>query len=302
MNQTIDPSSELTTRVSKRWSIKMLVIGLVVFGFGIWGLVDATYVYPNRGKQAAEWLEWQYLDVLSRDGALINAGVTDPKATLDSLSQSLAAKGSLGTTDRALFDWLEQLSFAGVLDGPTATAIPRTDFRGDQVDAARTRLETLAPRWTSASGAAKKSPNRLSRWDIPVQWLITVGGVVAGLWIFLLIARVRAIKFKWNPVTQQLTLPGGGTVTPSDIDNLDKRKWHKFYVTMHIKQGHATMGGKAVELDLLRHEPLEDWVLAMEKTAFPEAQKEDGEPAQPVAADANSVPQEAAGNPSQPAN
>jgi hypothetical protein len=42
-------------------------------------------------------------------------------------------------------------------------------------------------------------------------------------------------------------------------------------VVLEVKEGHATLGGKGVKLDLFVHNPLEEWVLAMEKTAFPEA-------------------------------
>ncbi|MGH7132453.1 MAG: hypothetical protein ACREJO_10960, partial [Phycisphaerales bacterium] len=69
--------------------------------------------------------------------------------------------------------------------------------------------------------------------------------------------------------------PDGKTIVPADIAEFDKRKWDKFYVTINLK------GGEARKLDLLRYVPLEEWVLAMERTAFPETAPPE-EPATPA--------------------
>ncbi len=74
-----------------------------------------------------------------------------------------------------------------------------------------------------------------------------------------------------------LGLPGGHSLTPADLTDVDKRKWDKFFVSLVVKPGHATLGGKEVALDLLRYEPLEDWVLEMEKAAFPDRVKAEEE-------------------------
>ncbi len=264
-------ATEARTHVSQRWLLKMVIIAAVLIGFGLWGYWDASVVYPSRGAVAAEWLEFQYLDVFARERAPLDAraSVSDPGAEYARLTRDEADKGSLPTTDRALKSWLEQLALIGHLDGPAATAIPRTDFRGEQIDTSRQRLETLRTRWTTSDGTARKSPNSLSKWDIPVQWLITVVGLLAGLYLVLLIVLARAKVYRWDSAEQRLTLPGGASIVPGDVEELDKRLWHKFFVSLKIRASHSQLGGRSVKLDLLRYEPLEEWVLAMEKTAFP---------------------------------
>ncbi len=115
-----------------------------------------------------------------------------------------------------------------------------------------------------------KKANPLSRFDIPSQWLITAVGFIGGAWIVALIARVSAKTYRWEPAAQRLTLPGGASVTPADVSEVDKTLWHKYYVELHIKADHPKLGGKSVKLDLMRYEPLEAWVLEMEQTVHPE--------------------------------
>lgn len=268
------------SKVSQKWSLRMILIGVVLVGFGVAGLLDAMYFYPKRGAQASEWYEYQYLDQYQQGhGGSIDsrAGVADIDAARELLKKAEAQAEST-QVDRALAQWLDSLKLIGKTDAGTATAIPRTDFRGDTVSDAKTRLVELAKRWTSASGAAK-SPNPLSAFDIPVQWVITAGGFGIGGYLFVLVTRVRSRVFTFDTRTQRLTLPGGQSFVPGDIEDVDKRRWHKLYVDIKIKPGHAgELGGKNVDLDLLRYEPVEAWVLEMEKTAFPDrAAKEEAE-------------------------
>ena len=79
------------------------------------------------------------------------------------------------------------------------------------------------------------------------------------------------------PLATEAELPGGQKVGPGDIAEFDKRKWDKFLVTLTIKDSHPTLGGQRVVVDLYRHEPVEDWILAMERTAFPETAGPKGE-------------------------
>ena len=50
-----------------------------------------------------------------------------------------------------------------------------------------------------------------------------------------------------------------------------------FEAALKIKPGSHALAGSEVKLDLLRYVPLEDWVLEMERTAFPPAEVPPGE-------------------------
>jgi hypothetical protein len=55
------------------------------------------------------------------------------------------------------------------------------------------------------------------------------------------------------------------------------------YVHLTIKPEHATLGGKTLEFDLLRYVPLEEWILEMERIAFPDDSADSaGQEAAPV--------------------
>lgn len=279
------PGETIQSKVSRKWTLKMVAIAIFLGGFGLWGLYDATVAYPKRGERASEFLEFQYLENYKqfRPPLSDRAGITDPANELQRLRG--ATTGDLA--DKAAKSWLESLVLVGRLDGPTATAIPRSDFRGMQVTDAESRLKDLAQRYTT--GGASKAPSPLSKWDIPVQWLIMAVGVGLGLWMIVLIVKVRAKTFTFEPATMRLGMPDGTSFVPGDVEDFDKRKWHKFYVTVKIKPEHKDLGGKNVELDLLRYEPVEEWVLAMERAAFPdrveaEAEEEAVEEPEPPAA------------------
>lgn len=265
------PPMVVTTTISRKWTLRIAIIGIVLLAFGVWGYYDASVVYPARGARSAEWLEFQYLEQYAslRPPLDNKAGVTDPQAERTRIERRLAETGQVDRVDQALRDWVQALHLIGKRDGATTTAIPRTDFRGDPVSSARERRADLSQRWTTATGAAA-APSPLSRWDIPVQWLIAVCGVGIGLWMLILLLRVRMRRYTYDPVAKRLTLPGGASLTPDDIEDFDKRKWHKFFVALKVKPGHPQLGGRTVELDLLRFVPLEDWVLEMEKAAFPQ--------------------------------
>lgn len=289
-SQNAPSGTPLRSKVSQKWSLRMVLISVVLIGFGAWGLFDATYAYPNRGSQAAEWFEYQYLDQYKAKHGVLDsrAGISDIPAARADLTRraALSDPNSLDATEQR---WLDSLALIGKTDAATATAIPRDDFRGVRVADANARYAELAKHWNTSAGAAK-SPSALSTFDIPVQWVITFAGFGIGLYLILLIVRVRSKVFTFDPITQRLTLPGGSSFAPSDIDDVDKRRWHKLFVDIRIKPGHAgNLAGKVIPLDLLRYEPVEDWVLGMERTAFPDrAAKEEAEAA--AAANAEAAP------------
>lgn len=249
----------------------MVVIAIAVGAFGVWGLYDALVAYPARGALAAKWMEYQFLDQHYKSRGLLDASVSiaDPAAERARLASMKAEKGQLGATDQALLDWLDALALIGRVNAEHATRIPRTDFTGDDVPDARSRLQSLQLLFTTTTGEKVNAPSPLTAFDIPMQWLIAAAGLGIGGYIAFLVLRVRSKTYRFEEAHNRLILPDGRSFTPADIADFDKRKWHKFYVTVNIKPGHDTLGGKGVELDLLRYVPVEEWVLRMEKAAFP---------------------------------
>lgn len=255
-------SGLVSTTINRAWKRKITIFAVVLFGLGLYGLFDASYAYPRRGYRAAESLEADYLKYMQDSGRLDNksASIDDPVALFDRTEN--VASGA----DAQAHKWLTQLKYLNLLS-PEHTKLPRTDFfkdgvsKGGPITDAASRLDAL-----------RQAPHAepLESYDIPVQWLICAIGLGWGLYLVVLMVRVGSRVYTWDPSEKRLTLPGGGSFTPADILEFDKRKWHKFFVTITMKQGHATLGGKAIELDLLRFVPLEDWVLEMERIAFPE--------------------------------
>ena len=45
--------STATTRLNKPWLLKTLISAVVLVGFGLYGLYDATVAYPARGMRFA---------------------------------------------------------------------------------------------------------------------------------------------------------------------------------------------------------------------------------------------------------
>lgn len=250
------------TAINAKWRRKMIIFTVVLIGLGLYGLIDAGYVYPRRGYRAAELLERDYLKLLSEMGKLSDtqATITDPVAELE------RTKGATTGIDSKIRPWLEQLQIVKKLT-PQATEYPREDFfsggvsKGGMIESAQSRLDAL-----------KNAPHAepLASYDIPVQWLICAVGLAWGGYILVLMGRVSKKVYHWDPATKSLTLPTGESFAPSDILEIDKRQWHKLYVHLTIKPEHAKLGGKTLEFDLLRYVPIEEWILEMERIAFPD--------------------------------
>jgi hypothetical protein len=258
------------TTINRKWSLKQAVYALVALFMTGFFLVDGMVRYPARGAEAAEYLEFQYLQVYDKErgGIATLTGIDDPASRLSQLEEKVRASGKLDASEQAQRDWLDNLKLINRLS-PDATAIPRKNYKdASQVESAQKRLEALTKAWTLSDGNTRKSPVPLSAFDIPSQWVGMAISAILSIWVVVVFLRVRSRTYRWDPATMSLTLPRG-TITPSDIAEVDKRKWDKFYVTLRIKPEHATLGGKAIEFDLLRYEPLEAWILAMEQKAFP---------------------------------
>ncbi|MGH7244924.1 MAG: hypothetical protein ACREJD_16035 [Phycisphaerales bacterium] len=256
----------LRTKAAPKWLGKQMIFILLVAGFALWALVDATIVYPGRGEQAADFLKMQYLKAALAPGVLERTSVEDPAAELETLVER-ATTTTLSPVEKARFEWLSALRNASRLT-PAKT----------QIGEPRAALAALETRFKSTT----QQPKALSRFDIPSQWLIFgVVGAIALAMIFVLFRTVSTV-FRYDPTTKTLTLPSGQTIAAADVTVFDKRKWDKFLIFLKIREGAPSMGGQEVRLDLLRHIPLEDWILDMEKAAFPPAEEPKG-PASPSA-------------------
>ena len=300
-------AQQQTTTLSRNWLLKTTVILIGVLGFGTWGVLDAAYFYPRRGGLDASFRLREYLDAAMKAGRLtpVAVRIADPRAELAQLTprreqlqkdaQSQTLGGRQAKMDLARLEFLESMARMWRLGaepiavhdtdkpigaGPSAPAGPEQKIywesakgegfaiaAGSAVHAPLSPdavLQELTQKWNTSA-----QPTPLSGYDMFVQWAIVVICSVIGLWLLIVILRAAAKKYRWDAESQRLTLPGGKTIGPSDIKEFDKRKWHKFFVTVVLNDG------AAVKLDLLRYVPLEEWVLAMEKTAFPEAAKEE---------------------------
>ena len=260
-----------TTKLARKWVTKMTIFLVLLVGFGFYGLYDATIAYPKRGEASASWHLHQYLTKSNEANSLtgelgIPAGMTaadnmkDLESRLNELSQSAA-----GTTPRsrddaaqlAKYAWLKSLAVLGRLSNERVAS--------DLGDRPRETLAALEQIWTTTS-----QPKPLASYDIPVQWLFTFLGFGGGLWMLIHIIAVASKKYTWEPASMRLSVPGGASVVPGDVEVFDRRKWDKFLVYLKIKSDHPQLGGKEIKLDLYQYEPLESWYLEMHRAARPE--------------------------------
>lgn len=264
-------SQKQQTTLNPRWVVKTSIYLVVALAFGAWGLIDGLYIYPQRGERASSHLELEYLRASEAAGKMLTASVAQPEAEYDRLRgerQRIAERQAGGSAEAraewSRLKWLESLSMIGALDAE------RTEF--DDVFARKRELEQ---RW-----ANQEPPAPLRAFDIPSQWVIAAVGFGASAWLIYLLVAASRKKYGYEPERKALTLPDGTTVTPSDIREIDKRKWDKFFVFLQLE------GGREEKLDLLRYKPLEEWVLEIEK----EVHGEEMTPAQAEAAGAPSAP------------
>ncbi len=254
-----------TTSINRSWMLKMVAIGIIFAGFGAWGYVDASVVYPGKGVASAEYLKYLYLDEVKRDAQARQSSIfamvslSDPVDELNRLRKT--APELLRPIDQARREWLDSLDIINKLDA-AHTEIPSPESE-------HTRLHA---RFTTSTGTPN-IPKPLSWWDIPVQWLICGLGLFVGAWMLVLIIVVSRSRYSWDAETRTLTLPDGSTLTVADCEDFDRRKWDKFLMFIKIRQGHVRHGGKELRFDLLRYVPLEDWVVEMEYAAFPDRAK-----------------------------
>lgn len=270
-DQNGTPDARQTTKLARKWVMKMSLFLVLLIGFGIYGLYDATIAYPKRGEESASWHLHQYLDKADDANSLtadlgLPAGVSaeahmqDLESRMSELSQSAAGTSAKARDDLALIakhDWLKSLSVLGRLSDERVAR--------DIGDNPRETLAALTQKWSTAN-----QPKPLASYDIPVQWLFTFIGFAGGLWMLIHVIRVASRKYSWEPSALRLGVPGGHSVVPDDVEVFDRRKWDKFLVYLKIKSQHPQLGGKEIKLDLYQYEPLESWYLAMHRAARPE--------------------------------
>ncbi|MEZ6244050.1 MAG: hypothetical protein R3B57_13520 [Phycisphaerales bacterium] len=273
-----DTDAQQKSTLNRPWVLKMLIFIIVLLAFGSWGLYDAAIKYPANGARFAEWAEWQYLQK-ARDADAEELGyfsryasVPDPRQELEHLSRLETDQGNREAAEntqslrrlRAIAEltrrqWLEGLQVIGKMT-PERTTIADP----------RARLDELAGLW-----GTRPQPAALHWYDIPVQWAIMIGCYAMGLYLIVLFLRVASKRYRWEPAEQRLTFPGGASIVPDDLAEIDKRKWDKFIVFLKIREGHEKLGGREIRVDTYRHALVEGWILEMEKTRFPP--EEDGD-------------------------
>lgn len=276
-----DSNATVKATLGRRWLLKMIVFIVLLFGLGVWGYVDATIIYPNRGREFASWAKYQYLQAArsANDNGVFGAfarnevSVEDPEAEFARLSDpetrqrylsdaSGEGRGGLSAAiELTRYQWLNGLKQIGEMT-PDHTVIENP----------ATELTELSTTWS-----ATQAPKELSFYDIPVQWIFTIVGFGGGAWLLIHVLRVSSRKYTWQESTMTLTVPGGHAITPDDLEEIDKSRWDKFIVALVLKSAHETLGGRTVRIDTYQHTDVEPWVLAMEERAFPDQQDSDAD-------------------------
>lgn len=256
-----------TTTLRPGWRLKISIIIAVLVGFSLWCLYDATIAYPDRGMEYAEYMEREYLQTraaaVGRTLRADDVGVTDPVAELDRLRERRETGVTLTDSEAARKEWLRSLAVVGRLDPQL------TGYAGVEP---QERLNELQARFGTSN-----PPKRLSSFDIPVQWVMLVIAMTIAMICFVKIMSVRSKVYKWDPERQRLIFPDGLELTPDDLADVDKRLWRKFYVDLEVRDDHPQAGGKTIRVDLYRRAHIEDWILEMERTRFPERAEDEAE-------------------------
>ncbi len=247
MTDTEHNAAAARTHLAKTWLVRMVLITVVLFAFGAWAFYDATVKYPSRGERYAEAVQLEYLRAARSGGRLFDASVFDPAGEFANLEAREVTE--LSNFDLAKREWLKALAVPGL----GMLTAEHTQMQDPAAELAR--LEALFQ--------SQSPPAPLSKHDIAVQWGLCAICWAIGLYMVGLFVMVRSRVYRWDPATNALTLPGGRSVGPSDLDAtdpVDLSKWHKFIVFLRPADG------SPMKLDVFRHEPLEDWVRLLVKS------------------------------------
>jgi len=265
--------------LNPRWIFKLAIITLIVSVVGLWGFMDASKWYPDRGARYAQWAQWQYLEQAKRANSedfgifIRESSITNPAEELTRLgddetkarnmqdaANSSSTRNLRASMLIARLNWLEALNVIGQLDEEHTL-----------IESPQRELDALRAEWKSSESI----PKPLHAFDLIVQWLIMAVCWTVALYMLIHMIRVRGKKYAWDADSMTLTIPGGAKITPDDLEEVDKRKWDKFIVFLKIKGSHDTLGGKEISVDTYQHSFVEDWILAMEEKAF--GSQEDGD-------------------------
>ncbi len=256
-HESHESGTTLTTTLNRRWLVKMFIFLIALTGLGVWGLIDALVVYPNRGRASAEYLQFRYLEQSERSGQLLRASVEDPAEELKRLR---SAGEQVNDVERARRQWLHAVSMIKSLPRITeqnkAESAKPLGQRSDtptMFSDPRGSLDTLMQKWSTQT-----APKPLSGLDIPSQWVFVAVGFGGASYLALFLLKCARVKYRYAPGERRLTIPSGKSFTPMDMKEIDKRLWHKFFLFVTLNDG-----SPEVKLDLLRYSPLETWVLEM---------------------------------------
>ncbi len=317
-----------STKLNRTWLLKIGIFAIAMLGFGVYAVVDAAWLYPRRGLADASAKLGFFLASADKAGLLRpdKIATPDPRATLSALDAKGAelrrdaaresSEGRAAQMEVDRLEWLDSLHRAWKLDASPkplgeydsgtpgamthkkltfnpATGLGTLESQAKGGPATTTELnpQSLLGELNAFAAASPKAAP-LSAWDLPIQWSFVAVGFGVGAYLIFLLVKCSGIarKITFDEAEQRLTIPSGASFTPADIQDIDKRLWHKFYVVIITNDAvHHT-------LDLLRYVPLEDWVLAMERTRFPDRVAEEEKAEAAAAASDEPAPAE---NPAQ---
>lgn len=254
--------TRLTTKLNNKWTLKMVLFLVLLAGLGVWAAIDAFWVYPARGRHHAEYALGAYLECLSKTGRLLSdASVEDPAAELAALEAADAQQSQ--SCEAFKHAWLLSLSRVTSLAGLTRENTDAMAKAGGSIGVTTTTM--FADPQTTLDGlmatlGKTNAPKPLAAYDIPLQYLFLVVGFGGAAWLGLFLVRCKGVSYSYDPAEHRLFLPGGRSFVPSEIAEVDKRDWHKYFVYLTLADG-----SKEMKFDLLRYAPLEDWIMEMEK-------------------------------------
>ncbi|CAN5751688.1 hypothetical protein BH11PLA1_BH11PLA1_07910 [soil metagenome] len=272
----------LVTSVPAKWITWQVAFLVVLVGFGIYCYVEGAFWYPARGIEDASAKQHVYLQSAAKVRRLDAASIPDPQAELERLeardgelhaqSNAETASGQSAAFELARLEWLRSLKLVGRV-APEFTTMS---------DPSATKV-ALDEKWAST-----ENPKPLQLYDIPLQWAMLAVCALLSLGVLIVMLKTLATRYRYEPARKTLTLPKGERITPADIREVDKRKWHKLRCTVVLKDG------RTYPMDLLRYVPLESWILDMESAPdgpAPAGASEPGDaPAESIDTGAPSLP------------
>lgn len=271
------------TRLRPSWRNRTLIIAIVLLGFGAWGAYDASVAYPARGRKVAEKLEYNYL-VAAKHGdenaslRAADVSVPEPAKALARLKERVVSQDPpLSEFESSRLRWLDALPVVGMLDESHTTYTDSTAATPDEPRDPNTRFDELDATWAGVS-----PPKPLHSYDLLFQWIIFAVCWTLGMLALGTMALTSFKKFAFDSQSHTLTLPTGQSLTPDDLAEIDKRKWHKFFVFLTVSAEHPALAGRTLKIDLFRRDRLEGWILEMEKIAFPDRASDEARADQPA--------------------